>query len=191
MSDTVSTPAQPSDLSRILDRQRAAFLNDGPPGLEQRRADLRRLKAEILKHKVEILQALNTDFGHRSVRESAIVELIPLLHSITYLIRNLRHWMRPEHRHVAPYFQCGRAWVIRQPLGVVGIIAPWNYPLSLALVPLATALAAGNRVMLKPSELTPTTSAVIEKIIQAIFPPDQVSVVTGDAEVGLHSPLCP
>ncbi|WP_405055295.1 coniferyl aldehyde dehydrogenase [Acetobacter senegalensis] len=184
MSDTVSTPAQTSDLSRILDRQRAAFLNDGPPGLEQRRADLRRLKAEILKHKVEILQALNTDFGHRSVRESAIVELIPLLHSITYLIRNLRHWMKPERRHVAPYFQCGRAWVIRQPLGVVGIIAPWNYPLSLALVPLATALAAGNRVMLKPSELTPTTSSVIEKIIQAIFPPDQVSVVTGDAEVG-------
>lgn len=176
--------ATPAHLHRILDRQRAAFLNAGPPDLKQRRTDLRRLKAEILKRRTEIVRALETDFGQRSERESAIVELIPLVQSINYMISHVGDWMKPERRHVSAYFQCGRAWVARQPVGVVGIIAPWNYPVSLALVPLATAIAAGNRAMLKPSEFTPATSAVIEEIVRAIFPPEQVSVVTGGGEVG-------
>ncbi|OAJ67091.1 coniferyl aldehyde dehydrogenase [Gluconobacter cerinus] len=174
----------PADLNRILARQRAAFLQGGPPDLKQRRTDLRRLKAEILKRRTDIVRALKSDFGQRSERESAIVELIPLVQSINYMISNLGRWMKPERRHVSAYFQCGRAWVIRQPVGVVGIIAPWNYPVSLALVPLATAIAAGNRVMLKPSEFTPSTSAMIEEIVRAIFPPEQVSVVTGGGDVG-------
>ncbi|MFT8719487.1 coniferyl aldehyde dehydrogenase [Acetobacter sp.] len=174
----------PTELHRILDRQRAAFLRDGPPNLKQRRTDLRRLKAEILRRRTEIVRALKTDFGQRSERESAIVELIPLVQSINYMIRHVGCWMKPERRHVSAYFQCGRAWVVRQPVGVVGIIAPWNYPVSLALVPLATAIAAGNRSILKPSEFTPATSAVIGEIVQAVFPPEQVSVVTGDGEVG-------
>lgn len=184
MSDTVSVTTTSADLHRILDRQRAAFMRKGPPGKAQRRADLRRLKAEILKRRPEIVRALKTDFGQRSERESAIVELIPLVQSINYMIAHLGQWMKPERRHVSAYFQCGRAWVVRQPLGVVGIIAPWNYPVSLALVPLATAIAAGNRAMLKPSELTPATSAVISQIVQSAFPPEQVAVVTGDPEVG-------
>lgn len=174
----------PADLHHILDRQRAMFLHAGPPDLKQRRADLRRLKAEILKRRMDILHALKTDFGQRSERESAIVELIPLVQSINYMIRHVGHWMKPEPRHISAYFQCGRAWVERQPIGVVGIIAPWNYPVSLALVPLATTIAAGNRAMLKPSEFTPATSAVIGKIIQAVFSPEQVCVVTGDGKIG-------
>ncbi|MGD7069854.1 coniferyl aldehyde dehydrogenase [Acetobacter sp. AAB5] len=184
MSDTVSASATAINLAQLLDRQRAAFLRDGPPSLQQRRTDLRCLKAEILKRRTDIVQALKADFGQRSERESAIVELIPLVQSINYMIRHVGHWMRPERRHVSAYFQFGRAWVVRQPVGVVGIIAPWNYPVSLALVPLATAIAAGNRAMLKPSEFTPATSAVIEKIVQAVFSPEQVAVVTGDAELG-------
>ncbi|POF63052.1 coniferyl aldehyde dehydrogenase [Novacetimonas maltaceti] len=184
MSDTVHAPVTPVDLSRILERQRAAFVHAGPPGAGRRRADLRRLKAEVLKRRAGIMAALKADFGQRSERESAIVELIPLVQSINYLIRHLGGWMKPERRHVSAYFQSGGAWVIRQPVGVVGIIAPWNYPLSLALVPLATAIAAGNRAMIKPSELTPATSVVIGQIIQAAFPPEQVCVVTGDAEMG-------
>nr|WP_175282558.1 coniferyl aldehyde dehydrogenase [Gluconobacter morbifer] len=179
MSDVTS-----ADLHRILDRQRDAFLHVGPPDLKQRRGDLRRLKAEILRRRTDIVRALKTDFGQRSERESAIVELIPLVQSINYMIRHVGHWMKPERRHVSAYFQFGRAWVLRQPVGVVGIIAPWNYPVSLALVPLATAIAAGNRAMLKPSEFTPATSAVIGEIVQAVFPAEQVSVVTGDGEVG-------
>lgn len=184
MSDTVSANAVPTDLHRILDRQRAAFLRLGPPDLKQRRADLRRLKAEVLKRRREIIHALKVDFGQRSERESAIVELIPLVQSINYMIGHLGRWLKPERRHVTAYFQFGRAWVVRQPVGVVGIIAPWNYPVALALVPLATAIAAGNRAMLKPSELTPATAEVITKVVQAAFPPEQVSVITGDAEVG-------
>ncbi|WP_395371155.1 coniferyl aldehyde dehydrogenase [Komagataeibacter diospyri] len=174
----------PADLRRILDQQRAAFLHAGPPDLKQRRTDLRHLKAEILKRRSDILGALKTDFGQRSERESAIVELIPLVQSINYMIAHLGHWMKPQRRHVSAYFQCGRAWVVRQPVGIVGIIAPWNYPVSLALVPLATAIAAGNRAMLKPSEFTPATSAVIGEIVQAVFPTEQASVVTGGGEVG-------
>ncbi|RCL04954.1 aldehyde dehydrogenase [Acetobacter pasteurianus] len=184
MSDTVSASATATDLPKLLDRQRTAFLRNGPPSLRQRQTDLRRLKAEILKRRTDIVQALNTDFGQRSERESAIVELIPLVQSINYMIRHVGRWMKPERRHVSAYFQFGHAWVIRQPVGVVGIIAPWNYPVFLALVPLATAIAAGNRAMLKPSEFTPATSAVIEKIVQAVFSPEQVVVVTGDAELG-------
>ncbi|PHY93111.1 coniferyl aldehyde dehydrogenase [Acetobacter pomorum] len=179
MSDATSP-----DLHRILDSQRTAFLHAGPPDLKQRRTDLRRLKAEILKRRMQIVHALKTDFGQRSERESAIVELIPLVQSINYMIRHVGHWMKPERRHVSAYFQCGWARVVHQPVGVVGIIAPWNYPISLALVPLATAIAAGNRAMLKPSEFTPATSAVIGEIVQTIFPPEQISVVMGDGEVG-------
>ncbi|GAN88340.1 MULTISPECIES: coniferyl aldehyde dehydrogenase [Komagataeibacter] len=174
----------PADLNRMLDCQRTAFLHAGPPSLKQRRTDLRRLKAEILKRRSDIVRALKIDFGQRSERESAIVELIPLVQSINYMIAHMGRWIKPERRHVSAYFQCGRAWVIRQPVGVVGIIAPWNYPVSLALVPLATAIAAGNRAMLKPSEFTPATSAMIGEIVRAVFPPQQVSVVTGNGEVG-------
>ncbi|GBR49419.1 aldehyde dehydrogenase [Acetobacter pomorum DSM 11825] len=183
MEATMSDATSP-DLHRILDSQRTAFLHAGPPDLKQRRTDLRRLKAEILKRRMQIVHALKTDFGQRSERESAIVELIPLVQSINYMIRHVGHWMKPERRHVSAYFQCGWARVVHQPVGVVGIIAPWNYPISLALVPLATAIAAGNRAMLKPSEFTPATSAVIGEIVQTIFPPEQISVVMGDGEVG-------
>ena len=92
--------------------------------------------------------------------------------------------MRPERRHVALPMRLGRAHVEYQPLGVVGIVAPWNYPFSLALMPLATALAAGNRAMIKPSEFTPATSDVLAALIAETFSEDEVAVVTGDASVG-------
>ncbi|GAJ27862.1 coniferyl aldehyde dehydrogenase [Acidomonas methanolica] len=184
MSDTPAPTVTPHDLSLILERQRAAFLRAGPPDLSRRRKDLRRLKAEILRRRADITRALNADFGQRSERETAVVELIPLIQAINYLIPRLRRWMKPERRRVSPHFQFGTAWVIHQPVGVVGIIAPWNYPVALSLVPLATAIAAGNRAMVKPSELTPATSAVIAEIVRAAFPPEQAAVVTGDAGLG-------
>ncbi|GBR05444.1 aldehyde dehydrogenase [Gluconacetobacter liquefaciens] len=184
MAVIASLEDRQAELSRILARQHHAFLRDGPPGVRQRREDLRRLKGEILRRRQDIARALNADFGQRSARETAIVELVPLVRAINYLSRHLPGWMKPERRRVSPYFLFGRAWVVRQPVGVVGIVAPWNYPVSLALVPLATAIAAGNRAMIKPSELTPATSAVIRTIVEAVFPADQAAVVTGDADVG-------
>jgi len=168
-------------LSRILSRQRAAFDRDGEPSLAQRKADLRKLKTAVLARRSEIEAALNADFGNRSAYETRIMELVPIVQTINYLRRNLKAWMRPERRRVAIHFTGTRAYVVQQPLGVVGIISPWNYPLSLALIPLATALAAGNRVMLKPSELAPATSAFLKRMLEDLYGEDRVAVVTGGA----------
>jgi coniferyl-aldehyde dehydrogenase len=168
----------------ILARQRAAFTQSPSPSLTERRADLRRLRDAILAQRSEIEAAVNADFGHRSRHETAIMEIVALKTGIDYLHRNLRRFMRPTRRHVAAYFRFGSARIEYQPLGVIGIMAPWNYPLSLALMPLATALAAGNRAMIKPSEFTPATSALLERMLTQVFAQEQVAVVSGDASVG-------
>ena len=178
-------------LSDCLARQRQAFLRKGAPSLKQRRADLTRLKCAIIARKAEFEAAVKTDFGHRSTHETAIMEMMTVAQGINYLSRNLRRWMRPTRRHVAMPFQPARSYIIYQPLGVIGIMAPWNYPLSLALMPLATALAAGDRAMIKPSEFTPATSALLEAILAELFTPEQVAVVQGAAAVGAEFAALP
>ena len=174
----------PSDLTATLERQRVAFLRDGPPTLKQRRHDLMRLKDALLARQDAFVAALNTDFGHRAKQETLLLELGSTINIIKYLHRNLRRWMRPERRSVALVFFPGSNRVLYQPLGVVGVVSPWNYPVSLALAPLATALAAGNRVMLKPSELTPATTELLASTLAELFDEEQVAVITGDAKVG-------
>lgn len=185
---TTTKPQNGSDAIDIarqhLSLQRAAFLRDGAPGLAQRRADLDRLRQALLDRRSDIEAALDADFGHRSAHETTMFELMTVVEGIRYLHRKLRRWMKPQRRHVAIHFQPARAYVQYQPLGVVGIMSPWNYPLSLALMPLATALAAGNRAMIKPSEFTPATSALLEKLLGDLFSTEQVVVVQGDASVG-------
>lgn len=171
-------------LRDVLARQRAAFLRDGPPPLEQRRADLKKLRKAILARRREIEEAVNADFGHRSRHETAIMELFPLVQGIDYLHRKLPRFMRSHRRHVAPHFLIGAARIEYQPLGVVGVMSPWNYPISLALMPLATAIAAGDRAMIKPSEVSPAASRLMATMLAEIFPQEQVAVITGDASVG-------
>src|SRR5262245_10785863 len=178
------TVAKETRLWSVLAAQREAFLREGAPSLERRRSDLSKLKHAILAHHQDFAAAIEADFGHRSGYETAIMELMPTVQSIDYLRRNLRRWMRPRARHVAMQFRPGTAKVVLQPLGVVGIISPWNYPASLCLTPLATAIAAGNRAMVKPSEHTPKTSELIVVLLREIFPEDQVAVVTGGSDVG-------
>jgi coniferyl-aldehyde dehydrogenase len=173
-----------SKLHQILARQRAAFLRDGPPLLKQRRADLRKLRAAVLARRTDIERALDADFGHRSRHETAMMEIMTAVQGIDYLHRNLRRFMKPTRRQVAPTFRFARARIEYQPLGVIGVISPWNYPFSLAVMPLATAVAAGNRAMLKPSEFTPETSRLLAGMLAETFPEEQVAVVTGDAAVG-------
>lgn len=180
-----------TQLQQILARQRRAFLQDGPPSLSQRRADLKKLRSAILARRGEIEEVLNADFGHRSRHETAIMELMGLVTGIDYLRNNLRRFMRPTRRHVAMSMRFGSARIEYQPLGVIGIIAPWNYPVSLALMPLATAIAAGNRAMIKPSEFTPQTSDLLVELVAEIFPENQVAVVTGDATVGAEFSALP
>lgn len=171
-------------LADLLASQRAAFLRDGPPARSQRRADLKTLRAAVLANRAEIEDAIAADFGHRSRHETAALEIMTLVQGIDYLLHNLRRFMAPERRYVALTFRFGSAWIEYQPLGVIGIVAPWNYPLSLALMPLATALASGNRAMIKPSEFTPRTSDLLKRLLAETFAVDKVSVVTGDAAVG-------
>jgi coniferyl-aldehyde dehydrogenase len=172
------------DLNEMLIQQRAAFLRDGPPTLKQRRDDLGKLRAAILARRAEIERAVDADFGHRSRHETALMEVMTTVQGIDYLYRNLRRFMAPTRRHVALTFRFASARIEYQPLGVIGIIAPWNYPLSLALMPLATAIAAGNRAMIKPSEFTPQTSRLLARLLAETFPDEQVAVATGDAAVG-------
>jgi coniferyl-aldehyde dehydrogenase len=181
--NTKIIPAQ-SGLTDILARQRAAFLRDGPPTLATRQADLNKLKNAVRARLPEFGETLNADFQGRSAKETAILEGVALVQGINYLRRNLRQWMRPQKRHVEMHFLPGRSRVAYQPLGVVGIMSPWNFPVGLSLMPLATAIAAGNRAMIKPSELTPATSDLLARMLGEIFPEEQVAVVTGGSDIG-------
>ena len=171
-------------LHATLARQRAAFLRNGPPTLKQRRRDLVKLKEAIVVRKDAFVAALDADFGHRARQESLMLDVGTTVGAINYLHNNLRRFMRAERRHVAAIFKPASAKVVYQPLGVVGIVSPWNFPVSLALTPLATALAAGNCVMLKPSEMTPATTDLLASLLAETFDEEQVAVVTGDANVG-------
>ena len=142
------------------------------------------LKAAILAHEQDFVSALNADFAHRSREETLMFDVGSTLGTINYLLRHLSRWMRPEPCDVALIFQPSTNRVVYQPLGVVGVVSPWNYPVGLALIPLATALAASNRVMLKPSELVPATSELLVSVLAEALQEDQVAVVTGDAKVG-------
>ncbi|RYY28803.1 MAG: coniferyl aldehyde dehydrogenase [Sphingomonadales bacterium] len=171
-------------LATTLSAQRSAFLTAGAPTIAQRLSKLKKLKRAILARRAEYEVAINADFGNRSRFETAVMEIMPVAQGIDYLCKHMRRWARPQKRHVAMQFRPARAKVMMQPLGVVGIVSPWNYPLALCLTPLATALAAGNRVMIKPSELTPRTSALMTEMLAEIFSADEVAVVVGGPEIG-------
>ncbi|WP_298209043.1 coniferyl aldehyde dehydrogenase [Acidovorax sp.] len=171
-------------MATLLNRQRSAFLHEGPPSLTLRKAHLARLRTAVLKHREALKDAVSADFGNRSRHETDIMELSCVIQAIDYLSSHLRRFMKRERRHVPFFFRSARAYVEYQPLGVVGVMAPWNYPISLTLVPLATALAAGNRAMLKPSELTPRTSEAMRRMLAEVFTEEEVAVVLGGPEVG-------
>ncbi|WP_304641242.1 coniferyl aldehyde dehydrogenase [Pseudomonas sp.] len=175
---------QIASMQQLFERQRIAFRALPMPDAASRSAQLKALKAALIAHQQALISAVDSDFGRRSADETRLAELLPSVEAIRYTLRHLKRWMRPSRRRVGLAFQPGAAQVIYQPLGVVGIIVPWNYPLFLALGPLITALAAGNRVMLKMSESTPATSAALASMLSTVFPPDQVAVIEGDAEVG-------
>src|SRR5262245_31545779 len=184
-SSTMNVPVTPGNsLTDTLSRQRAAFLREGPPTLAARKDDLLKLKNAVRTRLPKFETSLNSDFQGRSANETAILEGVTLARGIDYLRRNLRGWMRPQRRQVEMHFRPGRARVVYQPLGVVGIMSPWNFPVGLSLMPLATALAAGNRAMIKPSEFTPATSDLLATMLGEIFPEEQVAVVTGGSDIG-------
>ncbi len=171
------------DLNQTFDQLRKASRANPAPDANQRRARLDALRAMVLDSQEEIIAAISSDFGGRSRAETELLEMVPLINAIQHARKSLRRWMRDEPRHVAMAFQPARAWVRYEPLGVIGIISPWNYPLLLSLAPLADVLAAGNCAMLKPSELTPAFSGLLSRLVAQRFTPDEVSVVTGGVEL--------
>ncbi len=154
------------------------------PDYAQRREDLDRLRRAFQRRVEEMARVVSDDFGNRSRHESLVADGMTVLSEIDHLRRHLKSWMRPRGRRVNWIFLPARSQVVMQPLGVVGIMAPWNYPVSLALSPLAAAIAAGNHVMVKPSEHTPRTSAFLRDLLGEVFPTERVTVVTGGPEVG-------
>jgi coniferyl-aldehyde dehydrogenase len=176
--------AASDEMRAILERQRAGFLKDGPASLAERRADLAKLKAAIRDNTERIAQAISADFGNRSRHETLLAEIFTTLSGIRHASRHLAKWMRPKRVSVGIEFMPARARILYQPVGVVGIISPWNYPFQLAMMPLLAALAAGNRVMLKPSELTPRVSALMAELLGGLFSSSKVATVLGGAEIG-------
>ncbi len=170
-------------LQGLFESQRRAFAAHPYPGDHQRRGHLLALERALKSGAEALAQAIHEDFGSRSTAETQLLEVFPSLGAIRHARRHLKRWMRPERRPVSLWFQPGRARVVWQPLGVVGIIVPWNYPVFLSLAPLVAALAAGNRVMIKMSELTPRTGEALERLLRAAFPEDLVAVVNGDVAV--------
>ncbi len=139
------------ELARVFEAQKAAFKLRPMPTADERIAHLAQLKKVLIKYQDELAQAASDDFGHRSQDETKIAELLTTMEGIKYYSKNLRAWMKPSTRHAGLLQAPAKARVFYQPLGVVGVIVPWNYPIFLATGPLMCALAAGNRVMIKMS----------------------------------------
>ncbi|MBJ9977986.1 coniferyl aldehyde dehydrogenase [Pseudomonas sp. S75] len=186
MSSSIPSSVPSSDLTldRLFAAQRRAFDAHPMPPAAQRRQWLRHLRQTLLANRQALIDAIDLDFDGRSADETLHAELLPAVQGLRHAERRLDAWMRPQRRKVGLAFQPARAQVVWQPLGVVGIIVPWNYPLFLSMGPLTDALAAGNRVMLKLSEATPHTGALLKRLLEQAFPSDLVAVVLGEVEVG-------
>lgn len=176
-------PVTPEDLEALLLAQRSAFRTDPYRSLDARRTDLSALERALKAHADALQEAVFDDFGGRSPTETRVLEFFPSLEAIRHARSKLKRWMRPERHPVSIWFLPGKARLIKQPLGVVGVIVPWNYPVYLALGPLVSALAAGNRALIKMSEFTPRTGEVMQRLIANVFPPEQVAVVNGGPEL--------
>ena len=170
-------------MQQLFSQQQEAFARDPMPSLEARREHLLTLRTLLLKHRDAIAGAINADFTARSTTESLFAEIIPCVEQVGYVLKRLKRWMRPSRRHVSLQFQPASARVIYQPLGVVGIMVPFNYPVNLAIEPLIAALAAGNRALIKMSEFTPRTAEALTELLREGFPENQVAVITGEADV--------
>ncbi len=182
-------PGEPSraDMLALLERQRENYLAEGVVSAAKRRDRLERA-IELLKiHQDRLVAAMRDDFGHRSEHQSLFTDVAGCIGPLRHAQANLTKWMKPEKRKVGPFplnLLGAKARVEYQPLGVVGVISPWNFPVNLTFTPLAGILAAGNRCMIKPSEFTPATSAVMAEIFPTAFDELEIAVVTGGPQTG-------
>jgi coniferyl-aldehyde dehydrogenase len=170
-------------LPSLLKAQQDDFTSSPYTQYQARINDLTNLKKVLIENKHAFAQAISKDFGHRCIDDTYIGDILTTVNNINYTVKNLRRWMKPHKRHVGMLFQPASAFVHYQPLGVVGIVVPWNYPLFLSLGPLTTAIATGNRAMLKMSEFTPATNELLASLLSEIFTEQQVAVIGGEADM--------
>ncbi len=190
---TGAVPAQAADkedprtgMADVLHRQRAAFEAERPVPRKIRDDRLRRTIDLLKTHQDALAEAMNEDFCGRPPLMGKFADVLPAVKALAHARRHLRSWMRPERRSVDfPLNLLGaKAWVSWEPKGVVGVISPWNFPVNLTFAPLAGIFAAGNRAMIKPSEFTPATSALIAELVARYFDETEAAVFTGGPEVG-------
>jgi coniferyl-aldehyde dehydrogenase len=183
----VAAPAeknsQVADMQRIFNTQRAAYGLRLMPSADERIANLKRLRVAIVKYQDDLADAVSQDFGHRSVHETKIAEVLTSLEAVKYASKNVTAWMKPQKRHSGILALPAKVRVHPQPLGVVGVVVPWNYPILLALGPLVGAITAGNRVMIKSSSFTPRLGETLKRMLAEAFTEDTVAVITGRGEV--------
>ena len=173
-------------MKHILEIQKKAFIENGQPTYNQRLDSLKRCIALLETHDEQIVETLNEDFKNRSHQEIMTSEVVQSIRNLNFTIKNLKKWMRPMRR--TPSFMAGmlgsKAYVEPSPLGSVGIIAPWNFPVGMVFYPAASVLASGNRIMAKPSEFTPQTAQLIKDAVSKYFDESEFAVVLGGPEVG-------
>ena len=170
------------DLAGAFERQRRALHAGKSLPYGERMAALATL-ASLLKTNAQALcTAVDRDFKGRAFQETRLLEIFPALEAIRHARRHLRRWMRPQRRPTSLWFLPGRSRLMFQPLGVVGIVVPWNYPVYLAIAPVVAALAAGNRVLVKMSEAAPATGELLARLVAERFDPERLAVVNGGVD---------
>ena len=186
MSESYGETSQ-LEMQAILDRQRAAYLAEGVVSSQTRIDRLERAVQVVKKHQKAFVKAMNEDFGHRSEHQSLLIDIASSIGPLRHAQQNLKRWQKKDKRKVTPGVLAllgARAWVEYQPLGVVGVISPWNFPVNLTFTPLAGVLSAGNRCMIKPSEYTPATSAAMAVGFAEEFDEEEIAVITGGPQTG-------
>jgi len=175
------------ELEATLAAQREAFLAHPVPTLEERRADLRALQRFVRENKEAIITAISADYGNRSRHESLFAEIFTAIDGVDHALRHLKRWMKPQRRPVdLRNFAGARNRVIPQPLGVIGVIVPWNFPLNLSIVPLISIFAAGNRAMVKMSENSRHLARLMVETLPAYFPREKLAVFDETGGVGIE-----
>ncbi len=173
-----------ANLHAAFAAQRAAFAADRNPGLAERRRRLEALIGMMAANRGRIAAALTSDFGVHPVPASDLIEVLGVIGRASYVLEHLEDWMRPMPRDTDPGLHgTARAFVQSQPKGVIGNIVPWNFPFDLSVGPMIEMLAAGNRVIVKPSEYTPACAALLAEMVAGAFEADLVHVVTGGLEL--------
>lgn len=176
-SDTVE------NITHIRTTQRAAFDQEPYPSWGSRKANIIKLRRAILGHEEAFIKAISDDFGHRAAEDTIISEFLVMQGGFSHALKHTPKWMKTRKAPTALQYKPGSNKIVPQPLGVVGIISPWNYPLQLAIMPLIGALGAGNRAMVKPSEYTPNMSALLKQVISEVFSDEEIYVATGGVDI--------